>query len=146
MKTKGRPCRHTILLLTAFSLGLGPFAGFAKPQQKPSTSANGPAGLSPQPPVQVTPTSSVATIIARARIGRSRSGDQTIVRVEGNGRLTCQPLRLNDPERLVLDFAGARLAARRTSIPSDLKPVRRVSLGELQDKVAWVVSGDEGVG
>jgi AMIN domain len=138
MKTKGRPCRH-IILLTAFSLGLGPFAGFAKPQEKPSTSANRPAGLSPQPPVQVTPTSSVATIIARAQIGRSRSGEQTIVRVEGNGRLTCQPHRLNDPERLVLDFAGARLAARRTSIPSDLKPVRGVRLGQFKPNVARVV-------
>ena len=138
MKTKGRPCRH-IILLTAFSLGLGPFAGFAKPQEKPSTSANRPAGLSPQPPVQVAPTSSVATIIARAQIGRSRSGDQTIVRVEGNGRLTCQPHRLNDPERLVLDFAGARLAARRTSIPSDLKPVRGVRLGQFKPNVARVV-------
>ncbi len=139
MKTKGRPCRHTILLLTAFSLGLGPFAGFTKPQQKLSTSANRPAGLSPQPPVQVTPTSSMATIIARAEIGRSRSGEQTIVRVEGNGRLTCQPHRLNDPERLVLDFAGARLAVRRTSIPSDLKPVRGVRLGQFKPNVARVV-------
>ncbi len=141
MKTKGRPCRHTILL-TAFGLGLGPFVDFAKPQQKPSTSANRPTGASPQPFVQVTPPDFVATIIAQVEIGRSRSGDQTIVRVEGNGRLTCQPHRLNDPERLVLDFAGARLAARRTfrrGEPSDLKSVRGVRLGQFKPNVARVV-------
>src|SRR5712692_5439289 len=57
---------------------------------------------------QVSPATSAATIIARVEIGRT--GQETIVRVEGNGRLTCQPQSLKNPERLVLDFSGARLA------------------------------------
>lgn len=141
MKTKGRPCSHAILL-TVFSLALGTFAGFAKPQQEPLTSADRPIRASPRPSVQVISTTSVATIIAQVEIGRSRRGDQTIVRVEGNGRLTCQPLRLNEPERLVLDFPGVRLAVRRTfrrGEPSALKPVRGVRLGQFKPSVTRVV-------
>ena len=88
-------------------------------------------------PGQVPPTTSVATIIARVEIGRT--GQQTIVRVEGNGRLTCQPQRLNNPERLVLDFSGTRLAVRQTSMPSALKPVRGVRLGQFKPNVTRVV-------
>src|SRR3989442_1326662 len=103
------------------------------------TSANRPISVSTPLSVQDTSATSTATIIAEVEVGRSRPGDQTIVRVEGNGHLTCQPHRLNDPERLVLDFAGARLAARRTSIPSALKPVRGVRLGQFRPNVARVV-------
>ncbi len=138
MKTKSRPYSHTILL-AVFSLALGAFADFAKPQQKPSTWAGRPIKPNPQPSVQATPATSMATIIAQVEIGRSRSGDQTIVRVEGNGHLACEPLRLKNPERLVLDFSGARLAVRRTSMPSALKPVRGVRLGQFKPNVARVV-------
>src|SRR5712691_820249 len=106
------------------------------------TSANRPIRVSTPLSVQETPATSAATIIAEVEVGRSRPGDQTIVRVEGNGRLTCQPLRLNHPERLVLDFSGARLAVRRTSRrvePSALKPVRGVRLGQFKPHVARVV-------
>src|SRR3989454_2781335 len=133
MKTRGRPWSNPILL-TVFSLALGAFT-----QQKPSTWAGRPIKPNPQPSVQATPATSMATIIAQVEIGRSRSGDQTIVRVEGNGHLACEALRLNNPERLVLDFSGARLAARRTSMPSALKPVRGVRLGQFKPNVARVV-------
>jgi AMIN domain len=88
-------------------------------------------------PGRVTPTISVATIIARVEIGRT--GQQTTVRVEGNNRLRCQPQRLNNPERLVLDFSGARLAVRQSSMPSTLKPIRRVRLGQFKPNVTRVV-------
>src|SRR3989442_10417779 len=106
------------------------------------TSANRPIGMSTPLSVQETPATSAATIIAEVEVGRSRPGDQTMVRVEGNGRLTCQPLRLNDPERLVLDFSGARLAVRRTFHRGDastLKPVRGVRLSQFKPNVARVV-------
>ena len=136
MKTKGMLCRRA--LLGVFALALGTAAGFSQPQQQLSPSANRLAGVGPQSSLQAAGADSGATIIAQVEVGRSR-GDQAIVRVEGNGRLTCQPLRLTNPERLVLDFSGVRLAVSRTLIPSALKPVRRVRLGQLKPDVARVV-------
>ena len=136
MKTKGMLCRRALLVV--FVLALGTAAGFSQPQQQLSPSADRFAGVGPQSSLQAAGADSGATIIAQVEVGRSR-GDQAIVRVEGNGRLTCQPLRLTNPERLVLDFSGVRLAAGRTLIPSALKPVRRVRLGQLKPDVARVV-------
>src|SRR2546426_2299757 len=137
MKTKGMLCRRAFLVV--FALALGTAAGFSQPQQQLSPSANRLAGVGPQSSLQAAAADSGATIIAQVEVGRTRRGDQAIVRVEGNGRLTCQPLRLTNPERLVLDFSGVRLAAGRTLIPSALKPVRRVRLGQLKPDVARVV-------
>ena len=137
MKTKGMLCRRALLVV--FALALGTAAGFSQPQQQLSPSADRLAGAGSQSSLQVAVADSGATIIAQVEVGRSRRGDQAIVRVEGNGRLTCQPLRLTNPERLVLDFSGVRLAAGRTLIPSALKPVRRVRLGQLKPDVARVV-------
>jgi len=137
MKTKGMLCRRALLVV--FVLALGTAAGFSQPQQQLSPSADRFAGVGPQSSLQAAGADSGATIIAQVEVGRSRRGDQAIVRVEGNGRLTCQPLRLTNPERLVLDFSGVRLAVSRTLIPSALKPVRRVRLGQLKPDVARVV-------
>ena len=142
MKTKGMLCRRALLVV--FALALGTAAGFSQPQQQLSPSADRLAGAGSQSSLQVAAADSGATIIAQVEVGRSR-GDQAIVRVEGNGRLTCQPLRLTNPERLVLDFSGVRLAAGRTLIPSALKPVRRVRLGQLKPDVARVVIDLESV-
>jgi len=142
MKTKGMLCRRALLVV--FVLALGTAAGFSQPQQQLSPSADRFAGVGPQSSLQAAGADSGATIIAQVEVGRSR-GDQAIVRVEGNGRLTCQPLRLTNPERLVLDFSGVRLAAGRTLIPSALKPVRRVRLGQLKPDVARVVIDLESV-
>jgi len=136
MKTKGMLCRRALLVV--FALALGTAAGFSQPQKQPSPSADRLAGVGRQSSLQAAAAGSGATIIAQVEVGRSR-GDQAIVRVEGNGRLTCQPLRLTNPERLVLDFSGVRLAAGRTLIPSALKPVRRVRLGQLKPDMARVV-------
>src|SRR2546427_3397903 len=142
MKPKGIRCRRALLVL--FVLAVGPEAGFSQPQQQLSPSADRFAGVGPQSSLQAAGADSGATIIAQVEVGRSR-GDPAIVRVEGNGRLTCQPLRLTNPERLVLDFSGVRLAAGRTLIPSALKPVRRVRLGQLKPDVARVVIDLESV-
>src|SRR5437879_6015243 len=87
MKTKGMLCRRA--LLVAFVLALGTAAGFSQPQQQLSPSADRFAGVGPQSSLQAAGADSGATIIAQVEVGRSR-GDQAIVRVEGNGRLTCQ--------------------------------------------------------
>jgi AMIN domain-containing protein len=132
----GWPMKRIVLRLVALLLPLvlpggGMAQGAASQNEAVKAKKEDPASG------QVIPTTSVATIIARVDIGRT--GQQTIVRVEGNGRLTCEPQSLNDPERLVLDFSGARLAARRTSMPSALKPVRGVRLGQFKPNVTRVV-------
>lgn len=61
------------------------------------------------------------------------------VRVEGEGRLEVHAVRMQSPERLVLDFAGARLAVQRTAIPGVSSPVVGVRLGQYKHDVARVV-------
>ena len=61
------------------------------------------------------------------------------VRVEGEGRLDAQAVRLHNPDRLVLDFPGTRMAVQRTIIPGVSAPVRGVRLGQFRPDVARVV-------
>ncbi len=136
MKTKGGRCSQALLLLV-FTFTLGTFLGFSQPQQNPSPLADRAVEVSPQPFVQAVPIPSAATMIAHVEVGRS--GRQVIVRVEGNGRLNCQTERLSNPERLVLDCSGAHLALAQSAIPSALKPVRRVRLGQFRPDITRVV-------
>jgi type IV pilus assembly protein PilQ len=59
--------------------------------------------------------------------------------VEGEGRLDVHPLRMQNPERLVLDFSGARLAVDKTVIAGGAEPVRDVRVGQYRPNVARVV-------
>ena len=61
------------------------------------------------------------------------------VRVEGEGRLDVRAARMQDPDRLVLDFNGARLAVPKTVIPGVAAPVRGVRVGQFKPSVARVV-------
>jgi len=61
------------------------------------------------------------------------------VRVEGVGKLDVHPVRMQNPERLVLDFEGARLGVQKTSIPGVSAPVRGVRMGQFRPDVARVV-------
>ncbi len=93
--------------------------------------------MSPQLSDRASATALVATVITQVEI--LRTSQQTVVRVEGNGRLTFKTLRLSRPERLVLDFPGAGLSLARTSIPSAHKPVREVRVGQFKPGMARVV-------
>jgi hypothetical protein len=79
----------------------------------------------------------VATQIAQ--IGVGRADQQTIVFIEGDGRLSYEALRLSNPERLVLDFSGAHLAISKSSIASHFKPVWRVRVSQFKPDVVRVV-------
>src|SRR5262245_59604098 len=74
--------------------------------------------------------SSVAVMQASARAS---------VRVEGEGRLDPHAVRLQNPDRLVLDFTATHLAVRKTVIPGVSAPVRGVRLGQYRPDVARVV-------
>src|SRR2546426_8211238 len=136
MKTQGRRCNHALLLMLSI-VTLGTFTPPSQAQQKSPPRVGGPTPADALRSVGAGAIPPSATTIVHVEVGRS--GQQTTVRVEGSGRLTCQTERLNNPERLVLDCSGVRLPLAQTSIPSALKPVWRVRLGQFRPDVARVV-------
>lgn len=99
------------------------------------------ASVSPARPPTVPPPSD-ATRIARIEVFRTHK--QTNVRVRGNGPLPYQASRLDNPERLVLDFSGVRLGPIQTLVPSHYRPVQRIRVGQFKPDVARVVIDLEG--
>lgn len=83
------------------------------------------------------PAGSTAAVISIVAI--TQASESATVRVEGEGRLDAHALRIQNPERLVLDFEGTRLAVHRSAIPGVSAPVREVRLGQYRRDVARVV-------
>ena len=81
--------------------------------------------------------SSAASVISSVAV--TQAPQQATVRVQGQGPLEVRAARMQDPDRLVLDFDGARLAVRHTEIPGGSEPVRGVRLGQFRPDVARVV-------
>ena len=81
--------------------------------------------------------SSATAVISSVAV--TQDPQRAAVRVEGAGRLGVHPVRMQHPERLVLDFSGARLNVQKTSIPGVSAPVRGVRLGQFRPDVARVV-------
>jgi polysaccharide export outer membrane protein len=69
----------------------------------------------------------------------SGNDQQTQVRVDGTGQLTYKAFRLNEPDRLVLDFSGAIVRVQERSLSSSFYPVRLVRIGQFEANVARVV-------
>jgi type IV pilus assembly protein PilQ len=87
-----------------------------------------------QEPAGATATASLISSVAITQLPQRAS-----VRVEGEGRLEVRASRMQNPERLVLDFSGARLAVQETVIPGVAAPVRGVRLGQYRPDVARIV-------
>ena len=67
-----------------------------------------------------------------------RVGQQTVVRVQGDGPLSYHVTRMSDPPRVVVDFDGARLATPRNTVASDYEPVRGCGWDKPgQTRCAW---------
>lgn len=96
--------------------------------------ASNPVVAQTQGPAGVISTSSVISSVAITQAAQRAS-----VRVEGEGRLDARAARMQNPDRLVLDFSGARLAVQKTIIPGVAAPVRGVRLGQFRPDVARVV-------
>lgn len=96
--------------------------------------ATNPVFAQTQEPAVATSTSSVISSVAITQASQSAS-----VRVEGEGRLDARAARMQNPDRLVLDFSGARLSVSKTVIPGVSAPVRGVRLGQYRPDVARVV-------
>jgi type IV pilus assembly protein PilQ len=61
------------------------------------------------------------------------------VNVVGTGKLTYHAIRLQNPDRLVLDFAGAQLRTPEKQIASNLDPVREIRLAQFSPQVSRIV-------
>jgi type IV pilus secretin PilQ/predicted competence protein len=74
------------------------------------------------------------------QVGIDRVGQQTIVRVQGEGSLNYHVTKFSDPPRVAVDFENARLVETRSTIASEHDPVRRVRLGQSRpDQVRVVI-------
>jgi type IV pilus assembly protein PilQ len=116
MKTNWPALRNGCLILTSVVLGGNPAA--VRGQDTAATITN-------------------ASVISSVAI--TQDPQRAAVRVEGAGKLDVHAARMQNPERLVLDFAGTRLDVQRTSIPGVSAPVRGVRLGQFRPDVARVV-------
>jgi type IV pilus assembly protein PilQ len=117
MMTNWRALRCGCLILTSVVLGGSP----AAVRGQESAGAN-------------------ATAAVISSVAITQDAQKAAVRVEGAGRLDVHTERMQNPERLVLDFAGARLSSvQKTSIPGVSAPVRGVRLGQFKPDVARVV-------
>ena len=116
MKTNWPAFRCGCLILTGAMLGVIPAS--VRGQESAGTSAS-------------------AAVISSVAITQDQQ--RAAVRVEGAGHLDVHATRIGNPERLVLDFAGARLNVQKTSIPGVSAPIRAVRLGQFRPDVARVV-------
>ena len=117
MKTNRPAFRIGCLILAAAALSVSP--SFAQTQEPGGASAA---------------TASVISSVAVTQASQRES-----VRVEGEGPLEVRASRMQNPERLVLDFTGARLATQKTTVPGVSAPVRGVRLGQYRPDVARIV-------
>ncbi|MGB8476392.1 MAG: type IV pilus secretin PilQ [Candidatus Acidiferrum sp.] len=85
------------------------------------------------------PAGATATSAVISSVAISQAPQRASVRVEGEGRLDVHAVRMQNPDRLVLDFSGARLAVDKTIIPGGAEPVRDVRLGQYRPNIARVV-------
>lgn len=117
MKTNWPVIRSGFMILT--SLAVGTTVMTARAQEI--------AGVTPMP-----------TVISSVAIVQTAS-QQASVRVAAEGKLEPRAERFQNPERLVLDFSGARLGSQKTVIAGALAPILGVRLGQYRDDVVRVV-------
>jgi type IV pilus assembly protein PilQ len=87
-----------------------------------------------QEPAGATATAAVISSVAVTQVSQRAS-----VRVEGAGRSEVRTSRMQNPERLVLDFSSTRLAVQKSVIPGVSAPVRGVRLGQFRPDIVRVV-------
>src|SRR6266404_8689952 len=80
-----------------------------------------------------------ATASVISSVAITQAAERASVRVAGAGPLEVHAARVQNPDRLVLDFTSAKLAVQKTVIPGVSAPVRGVRLGQFRPDVARVV-------
>jgi type IV pilus assembly protein PilQ len=101
--------------------------------------AEPPAGGAAMVPAAARASGGGSSIEAIRQVSLAQNGNQTEVTISGSGSLTYHSQRLQNPERLVLDFAGSRLATSEKHIASNLDPVREIRLAQFTPEVSRVV-------
>jgi type IV pilus assembly protein PilQ len=96
--------------------------------------ATSPSGAQTQDSAGANATASVISSVAV-----TQGAERASVRVAGAGPLEVHAARVQNPDRLVLDFTDAKLAVQKTVIPGVSAPVRGVRLGQFRPDVARVV-------
>jgi type IV pilus assembly protein PilQ len=81
--------------------------------------------------------SATASVISSVAI--TQSPERASVSVKGEGPLEVHAARIQNPDRLVLDFSATKLAVHKSVIPGVSAPVRGVRLGQFRPDVARVV-------
>jgi type IV pilus assembly protein PilQ len=98
-----------------------------------------PAALTPAA-AKSTETKSVGTTFESIQqVKLVQNGEQTEVNVLGSGRLNYHASRLQNPDRLVLDFTGSHLKTSEKSIASNLDPVREIRLAQFTPDISRIV-------
>jgi hypothetical protein len=69
----------------------------------------------------------------------AQNGGATEVTISGSGPLKYHALHLQDPDRLVLDFAGSHLSTSENHIASSLDPVRQIRMGQFTPETCRIV-------
>jgi type IV pilus secretin PilQ/predicted competence protein len=69
----------------------------------------------------------------------TQNGSATEVSITGSGPLTYKSIHLQNPDRLVLDFAGSHLTTTEKQIASNLDPVREIRLSQFTPEISRVV-------
>ncbi|MFZ1204395.1 MAG: type IV pilus secretin PilQ [Candidatus Acidiferrales bacterium] len=102
---------------------------------------------------QAAPTPSIAPVTAKStdmtrategapairQIHLTQDAGRTEVNISGSGALTYHAMRLHNPDRLVLDFTGARLKTSENHLASNLDPIREIRLAQFTPEVSRVV-------
>jgi type IV pilus assembly protein PilQ len=101
------------------------------------TAAQRPPATITAPAQPTAPADRTATSIDAVEV--RQNGDKTEVRIAGDGRLSCEVMRLTNPDRVVVDFEGLRARVAAKSITSALQPVRSVRVGTPKSNVTRVV-------
>lgn len=87
-------------------------------------------------PTKVVTKSAPATLIQAVQVNRGNG--HASVEIRGNGELRYETLRLSNPDRLVLDFAGTKLSGGAREV-AGAEPVRGVRLGQFKPNVSRIV-------
>jgi type IV pilus assembly protein PilQ len=104
-----------------------------------AASAMAPVGASTVPASARSADLAPATHPAIRQVHLQQNGAATEVSITGSGPLTYHALHLQNPDRLVLDFAGSHLSTSEKQIASNLDPVREIRLAQFTPEVSRVV-------
>ncbi len=91
----------------------------------------------PEKPLKASAMNTPATSIEKVAVHSTEKSAE--VQIEGNGRLACEVMRLTNPDRVVLDFAGVSALHAEKAIASAIVPVKGIRLARFKADVVRVV-------